>query len=196
MPPLPDVTALSEPRIGVSFASRGNPPGQPAASVGPGPGPAVERGESLSRVMIEAHYDFIWRLVRRMGIDPAHAEDIAQQVFILAMRKVASILPGSERAFLYGITVRAVSDFRRTASFRREVCDLSESAQAKLVSADPLPDEALARKQGRALLDRVLGSLPFDLRTVFVLFELEELTMAEIATVLELPHGGRWCIGT
>jgi RNA polymerase sigma-70 factor, ECF subfamily len=39
------------------------------------------------------------------------------------------------------------------------------------------------------VLDALLASLPLDLRTVFVLYELEELTMAEIARALDLPMG-------
>jgi len=44
-------------------------------------------------------------------------------------------------------------------------------------------------RRARALLDALLASMPLDLRTVFVLYELEELTMAEIARALDLPAG-------
>jgi RNA polymerase sigma-70 factor (ECF subfamily) len=51
------------------------------------------------------------------------------------------------------------------------------------------PEELMDRRRARALLDRVLGALPMDLRAVFVLFELEELTMTEIATMSDIPPG-------
>lgn len=44
-------------------------------------------------------------------------------------------------------------------------------------------------KQARMLLDQALDELPIELRTVFVLFELEGLTMAEIADVAALAPG-------
>jgi RNA polymerase sigma-70 factor (ECF subfamily) len=53
-----------------------------------------------------------------------------------------------------------------------------------------LDPEALAEKQRlRAVLQRVLNQLPMELRAVFVLYELEELTMVEIAKTLHLPPG-------
>ena len=39
------------------------------------------------------------------------------------------------------------------------------------------------------MLDRALDAMPGDLRTVFVLFEIEEMTMAEISNVIEIPAG-------
>jgi RNA polymerase sigma-70 factor (ECF subfamily) len=50
-------------------------------------------------------------------------------------------------------------------------------------------DELLDQRRARELLDRVLAELDHDLRVIFVLYEIEELTMAEIASVLELPQG-------
>jgi len=45
------------------------------------------------------------------------------------------------------------------------------------------------QRRARALLDRVLVGMPMDLRAVFVLFELEEMTMMEIATISDIPLG-------
>ena len=51
------------------------------------------------------------------------------------------------------------------------------------------PEEQMDQRRARALLDQVLGFMPMDLRAVFVLFELEEMTMIEIATMSDLPPG-------
>ena len=47
----------------------------------------------------------------------------------------------------------------------------------------------LEQKRHRELLDRILDTLTQDLRTAFVLFELEDLSVPEIAEVLEIPTG-------
>jgi RNA polymerase sigma-70 factor, ECF subfamily len=54
---------------------------------------------------------------------------------------------------------------------------------------DPGPDELVDRDRARAALDAILAAMPLELRAVFVLYELEQLTMAEIAALLELPPG-------
>ncbi|HEX2674449.1 MAG TPA: sigma-70 family RNA polymerase sigma factor, partial [Polyangiaceae bacterium] len=56
---------------------------------------------------------------------------------------------------------------------------------------DPSPTalDLLARRQARSLLDQALDALPEDLRVVFVLYELEEQTAAQIAALLDLPPG-------
>jgi RNA polymerase sigma-70 factor, ECF subfamily len=53
----------------------------------------------------------------------------------------------------------------------------------------PLPDAAAEMRQRRLILDRVLDALPIDLRTVFILFEIEGLGSPEIASMLSIPVG-------
>src|SRR5690349_17047116 len=57
--------------------------------------------EARLRQMVEAHYDFIWRSLRGLGVPASTAEDAAQQVFWIASRKLEIITPGSERSFLF-----------------------------------------------------------------------------------------------
>jgi RNA polymerase sigma-70 factor (ECF subfamily) len=101
-------------------------------------------------------------------------------------RKLDQVEVGSERSFVLSTAFRVASGFRRAARRRREVDD-DELADFASTDLDP---EALADKQRlRVILQRVLNELPLELRAVFVLYELEELTMAEIAATLELPPG-------
>lgn len=138
------------------------------------------------RGMMDQHFDFIWRQLRRLGLSDDLADDGAQQVFIVASRRLAEIGVGSERSFLFGTAMRVASDARRTAVRRREVPD--DDAR-EVVDPTPHPDELLDRQRARTLLDDVLASMELDLRAVFVLFELEEMTMAQIAKLLELAPG-------
>ena len=55
--------------------------------------------------------------------------------------------------------------------------------------ANPDPEELAQRREARHLLDRVLDALPEDMRAVFVLFELEELSLEQIASLLNVPRG-------
>lgn len=138
--------------------------------------------------LVEAHLDVIWRFLRRLGCSPADADDTTQEVFVLAVAKLDQIEPGRERAFLYGIAVRLASRQRRSQTLRaaRSVEDADVDG---FRSADIPADELLDRKGGLAFLDQTLAEMPPELRTTFTLFELEELTMAEISALTDTPMG-------
>jgi RNA polymerase sigma-70 factor, ECF subfamily len=139
----------------------------------------------LGRIVAE-HFEVLWRFLRRLGIAEADVDDAVQEVVLVLARKLNQVQPGSERSFVLSTAFRVASSLRRSWKRRREVDD-SELADLESPELDP---EALAEKQRlRAVLENVLNELPIDLRAVFVLYELEELTMAEIATALELPPG-------
>ncbi len=53
------------------------------------------------RERVDAHYDFIWRSLRRPGVVAGDVDDAAQQVFVTAARKLARIRIGCERSFLF-----------------------------------------------------------------------------------------------
>jgi RNA polymerase sigma-70 factor (ECF subfamily) len=138
------------------------------------------------RAMVGEHFDFIWRALARMGIPRTEIADSAQQVFLVASRRLPSIAVGSERSFLIGTALRVASDVRRTLGRRREV---PEDEGDEPTSPVPPPDELAHQRQLRAVLDGVLAAMPDDLRVVFVLFELEEMSTPEIAALLEIPVG-------
>ncbi len=132
-------------------------------------------------------FDFVWRSARRLGADVGTADDVAQEVFLVAARRLADIEPGKEKAFLFGTTVRVAADVRKRAGRRREA-PADELATVAGPAADA-PDAQLDRDRARAMLDRLIAELPDDTRPVFVLYELEAMTMADIATCLGLAPG-------
>jgi RNA polymerase sigma-70 factor (ECF subfamily) len=136
--------------------------------------------------LVTQHHPLVWRCLRRLGVPEADADDASQQVFLVAHRRLGDIAPVSERAFLLQTALRVAADFRRSQQRRREEGGHDLPA---LPDAAANPEEQLDRNRARVLLDRVLAAMPGDLRTVFVLFEIEELTMAEIANVIEIPAG-------
>ncbi|MBX3227292.1 MAG: sigma-70 family RNA polymerase sigma factor [Labilithrix sp.] len=139
-------------------------------------------GDSRVRAMVDDHFARIWSLLRRLGVPSEALDDAAQQVFIVAARRAVEIEVGRERPYLQGVAVRVASEQRRSAA-RRDARRPPEDA------APPQPDELLDRKRARELLDDVLDAMPFDLRAAFVLFELDELTVPEIAQLLDVPEG-------
>ncbi|MCU0656142.1 MAG: sigma-70 family RNA polymerase sigma factor [Polyangiaceae bacterium] len=140
------------------------------------------------RRLIEAHFDFVGRSLRRLGVPEADVDDACQQVFLVVSRKLEEIEESREKSYLFGVALRVASDARRGR--RRRAAVLSEGEEgAEGVAEEGCPERTLQQRRARAMLDEILESMPIELRTVFVLFELEEMTMSEIAHTIEVPPG-------
>jgi RNA polymerase sigma-70 factor (ECF subfamily) len=143
--------------------------------------------EARLREVVRDHLDFTWRSLRRLGLPAPLADDGAQRVFLVLSDRLDDIKVGSERAFLFKTALHVASSEKRAFARRREV-SLGDAATDPADGA-PSADEALDRHRARGVLEQLLQEMEMDLRAVFVLFELEELTTAEIAATLELPMG-------
>jgi RNA polymerase sigma-70 factor (ECF subfamily) len=144
------------------------------------------------RAIRDEHFEFVWRSVRRLGVPDADVDDAVQQVFIVASRRLDEIAVGSERSFLFGTAMRVAMQVRRTLRRRGEVSLSEDAAQGPAMEppdTGPDAEELLAQRRARATLDEVLETLPLDVRAVFVLFELEEMRVPEIASLLGIPLG-------
>ncbi|MGH7435983.1 MAG: RNA polymerase sigma factor [Polyangiaceae bacterium] len=157
-------------------------PGLPAGV----PAEAASSPEKRVRELIELHYDFVWRTVRYLRVPEASIEDATQQVLCILARRLPDVVPGAEKSFLYGTAVRVAKDLRRTAQRRPATPDPDLDV---FVAPDPSPEDLLVQRRAHDALHRLLDALPDDLRMVFVLYEIEELTMAEIAEALEMSPG-------
>lgn len=134
------------------------------------------------------NFQFIWRSLRRLGVRPDHAvDDAAQRVFEIATRKRGEIEPGRERAFFFKTAIHVALESRRLS--RRDEQRFAEGEIEALPDAALDPERAAQRQRLRQGLDGILDAMPIELSTVFVLFELEQLSSVEIARVLELPVG-------
>jgi RNA polymerase sigma-70 factor, ECF subfamily len=136
--------------------------------------------------IVSQNIDFVWRTVRRLGVSAADADDATQQVFVVAHQKVDEIRVGSERAFLVAVSTRVASRTRRTN--RRREQTQQHFSEIPVTNA-AFSEHAVSRVEARDLLDRVMDGMPPDVRLVFVLFELEDLSVDKIAELLELPRG-------
>lgn len=127
------------------------------------------------------HAPFVWRVLRRMGLGDDEVEDAFQEVFLVVHRK----LDGFEhraalRTWLYRITVRCAAHRRRRAR-------KAPAAAAPEPAIEAAQADELASREARAELDEILDTLDDPRRAVFVLYELEELTLAEVAATVGSP---------
>lgn len=150
--------------------------------------PESSPGASALRIahLVRDNYVFVWRLLRRLGLREGDADDATQQVFLAASGRFDAIEPARERAFLYGVALNVGARARRSLGRRRE--EPLEAASDR-VAPEPNAEQVLERRQARALLDQLLDEMPEELRVVFVLFELEELSTPQIAELCEIPVG-------
>lgn len=151
-----------------------------------------EQGSNLEAVqaLVSSYFDEVWRLLRRLGLPEADADDAAQQVFTIACRRITSIEAGRGRAFLYGCAINYAAKWRESKYARTQPTATGELDGVDLADDDlPSLDELVDRHAARRLLDALLERMPDDLRTVFVLFEFEEQSLNEIAGLLGIPRG-------
>lgn len=172
-------------------AESGTAPAAPPASAPirsvPERRPQTEQSAQRLAELLRLHYARVWRTLRQIGVDEACADDAAQEVFIVLSRKLGDVREGSERSFLLSTAVRVAANYRRTGRVRHEVID----DHAVMAERDPEPnvEQLLDQKRMRRALDELLEGWPDDMRTAFVLFELEGLSVPEIAELTESKQG-------
>jgi RNA polymerase sigma-70 factor, ECF subfamily len=127
---------------------------------------------------------FVWRCLRRLGVSAADADDVCQEVFVVVYRKLDTFDEGASlRSWLYGICVRKASDHRRLAHKKRE----NLGADLPILASGDDPTRPLDERQARDFLDAVLERLDDAQRAVFVLYEIEQLPMADVAAAIDCP---------
>jgi RNA polymerase sigma-70 factor (ECF subfamily) len=144
--------------------------------------------EDERTTFVRTHIGFVWRALRRLGLSEADASDATQRVFVVATARLQRIEPGREHAFLFGTATRLAANFRRSAA-RRPVDPLDDALLDDMAADQPSTEELVDQRRARVVLDDILDGMTEDLRTVFVLYELEQMTMAEIAELLSVPTG-------
>lgn len=139
-----------------------------------------------ARALVCDHFDFVWRLLRRLGVPTSDLDDVAQQVFIVGTQRLPDIPHGSERTFLYGTALRMAATLRRNA---RRKARFIERVPALNDESNWTPHDELERQQALDFLDRVLNGLGDEEREVFVLCQIEELSAPVVASLLGIPPG-------
>src|SRR5512147_1791063 len=138
--------------------------------------------------MLGTHFASVWRLGRRLGLPSAVAEELAQEAFLVASRKLELVNKGRERAFLFGVMLRLAANLRRTAAWQREAIAAGNVDSATL-DEQPSTDQLVQQKQQRLILDSIFEDMSDQFREVMILFEIEECSLQEIAEALGIPEG-------
>jgi RNA polymerase sigma-70 factor, ECF subfamily len=143
-------------------------------------------GRDLSfEALYEEHFSFVWRSIRRLGVDPSAVEDAVQDVFFVAHRRLVDFEGRSSiKTWLFGIALRVAGDHRRAARRKRSHGIVPEDEADTSIVPDtrgPSPFESATRTEAVERLHAILGDLDEDKRAVFILAELEQMSAPEIA---------------
>lgn len=142
--------------------------------------PRPQLGTMRLDEIYEQHVDFVWRSARRMGVAEAAVDDVVQEVFLVAHRRLGDFEGRSSvKTWLFAILMRVVSDYRRTLRRKGGLAPLPET-----LACDDCPAGQAEQREAARILHRLLESLDEDKRAVFVLAELEQMTAPEIADAL------------
>ncbi len=163
-------------------SSSGHPRSVPASAVR-STSASVEPRPTLAG-LYRAHASFVWRVVRRMGVPEAAAEDVVQEIFLVARRRLPEYEGrGAPTSWLYGIARGVTANYRRgQARAERRLRVVSGPHPSAAVS----PEDAVGQADAVALVERFLADLDPDQREVFVLADIEGLRGPEIAQALGL----------
>jgi RNA polymerase sigma-70 factor (ECF subfamily) len=131
------------------------------------------------------HFAFVWRSAKRLGARDASLDDVVQEVFVIVHRRLAAFEGRSSlKTWLFGITLRVVRDHRR--SLGRKNREAGEMDPDTLRATTPGPSESIERTEAVRLLYALLDEMDDERREVFVMAELEQMTMPDIASTLGL----------
>jgi RNA polymerase sigma-70 factor (ECF subfamily) len=126
------------------------------------------------------HFGFVWRCLRRFGVPARQAEDAAQDTFIVLHRRLGDLRhDASPKGFLFAIALRVARDYRRAG--KRVTTELDAENEA---STERGPFERAAEGEAGKVLARFLDTLDDDKRAVFVLSELEGMTVVEVSELV------------
>ena len=145
--------------------------------------------------LVEIYSPYIYRLALKMLVNPQDAEDILQETFIKAFRYLKGFDGRSSiSTWLYRVATNEALMFLRRK--HPELVSIDEPVETEEGEREPLeivdwcclPEEELMSAEGRAYLDKAMTSLPYNLRVVFLLREIEGLSTQEVAEVLNLSE--------
>jgi len=138
------------------------------------------------RSIVDDTYRLVARTLRKNGVRGSELDDEVQRTYIVVSNRLADVEQGAERSFVRQVAHNRASHARRSYGRRREI--LSDTVPESAESPGT-PEDLAARKQMLAVLDAVVAGMDESLRSTFVLHEIEEMNLSEIAVLLRIPRG-------
>ena len=139
--------------------------------------------------MVREHSRFVFRLAYSILRNHSDAEDAAQEVFIRVLKnkdKLAEVR--EQKLWLAKIAWRVTLDWKKSVQKRRPA-EGSELILEGLSARGLNAEQSMSQQQMVALLEKMVATLPSDLRETLALSTVQELNSAEIAEVLGIPEG-------
>jgi RNA polymerase sigma-70 factor (ECF subfamily) len=149
------------------------------------PEPAAETPPRTFDGVYQEYAPFVWRAACRLGVAPSAAEDVVQDTFLVVHRRLGEFEERSSiRAWLFAILVRVVRDHRRAARRRGFGRSVEVDPDGVADPSTPSPLDATERNEAVRELYAILNAMADARREVFVLVELEGLTVPEVSQAL------------
>lgn len=157
----------------------------PSVSVTPESTEPAPLDAQAFRRLFDANASYVLASLGRFGIAPRDQEDLMVEVFVRVHRALDRYDPSRPlRPWLCAFAARTASEHRKLARHRREqIGELPEPA------AEGTPQSELEAHEAQQLVAMALEAVDEDKRVVFVLHELDEIAVPEIARALEIPEG-------
>ncbi|HET7730216.1 MAG TPA: RNA polymerase sigma factor [Usitatibacter sp.] len=152
-----------------------------------------EGDRAAMEALMRRHNRTLYRTTRAILRDDAEAEDAVQEAYLQAFRALATFREDSSfRTWLTRIAANQALMRRRRQVRHAQVFTLdgipAEDILPEAPMTEPGPERAAMIGQTREVLERRIDALPDMYRSVFVLRAVEELTVEETATILDLPE--------
>jgi RNA polymerase sigma-70 factor, ECF subfamily len=128
--------------------------------------------------LYEGYFHHVTRWVRAFGCPPADIDDVAQETFLVARRRLVDFDGRNPAGWLYRIAQHVTRAQRRRGGLRRT--RFGETSD-RVADSGQSPIAALEQREARRLMQRILAQLTERRRTTFFLFEIEGYTGEEIA---------------
>jgi RNA polymerase sigma-70 factor (ECF subfamily) len=145
------------------------------------PAPVVDRPDL--QTLYRAHFAFVWRSLRRLGVAPAGIDDAVHDVFVVVHKRLPDFEPGApERPWLFGIT-RRIAQHARRKHWREQLAASDDANPTASLTLDP--QAAALQAETARLLQRCLDTLDEDKRCVLILADLEQMSGPAIASALD-----------
>ncbi len=147
-------------------------------------GSPAERPKLDFLVLYEELFPFVWRVARRRGIPASSLDDVCQDVFVIVHQKLAAFEGRSSvKTWVYGILNNVVLMRHRTAGRRER--DREDLDPELVVDEAAGPDLAASFASAARIAEALLARLDDDKRTMFMLVELEGMSVPEAAEAVE-----------
>jgi len=141
------------------------------------------------RELYDVYFDFVWRSLRRLGVQDSMMDDAAQDVYMVVHRRLPEFKAQAQiKTWLFSIVLRVAQNYRRSA--RRRSAHLTDVSTGPIETAavpeSQGPLELAARQEAAVLLHKLLARMDDQKRSLLILVELEEMTVVQAAEALNI----------